>query len=83
MLSKNEENLKKKILAETNKKNIIKIYKKEDITMNILNDKEVREHLAKYITIKEPEDAGHIYIRRVATENYIKNIDKIIKKSSI
>ncbi len=83
MLSKKEENIKKKILTETNQEKIIKIYEKENISMNILNDKDIQGHLAKYITIKEPEDSGHIYIRKKATKDYLKYANKIIKNQAL
>ncbi len=83
MLNEKEENIKKQILAETNQEKIIKIYEKENISMNIVNDKEIQEHIAKYITIKEPEDAGHIFLRKIenSTKKYIKYANKIIKST--
>ncbi len=83
MLNKKEENIKKEILSETNQEKIIKIYKKEDITMNIVNDKEIQDHLAKHITIEKPKDAGHIYIRKSFTKQYFKHADKIIREKAL
>ena len=84
MLNKKEENIKKKILIETNQEKLIKIYKKENITMNIINDKEIQEHVAKYITIEKPKDAGHIYLRKIenSTKEHIKYVDKTIENST-
>jgi hypothetical protein len=84
MLSKEEQIIKEKILKETRQDKIVHICKTEDITMNIMNDKEVQEHIAKYVKVKELEGSGHIYLRKKenATKEYIDYINEIIEKST-
>lgn len=85
MLNKEEEKIKAKILNENNQDKIIEIYKNENVTMNIVNDKEVIEHVSKYVKIQEDEKAGHVYIRKVenATKEYLNYANKRIEEIAL
>lgn len=82
MLSKEEQEIKKRILNTTKQEKIIEIYKNENITMNIVNDLEVQAHISKYVETEEGNN--HIYIRNKenATKEYLDYANKYISDNT-
>lgn len=85
MLNHGEKIIKEKILKAKSQDEIIKIYQNENISMNIVNDKEVMEHIKSYIKIEEDKNAGHIYIRKKenANEEYMNYASEKIKEMAL
>ncbi len=83
MLNKKEQLLKAKILKAKKQDEIIQIYQNEEIPMSIINDKQVLEHIRKYISIEEDETASHIYLRKKATKEYLDYTNKKIQEIAL
>lgn len=85
MLNKEDKRVKELILSKTNQDDIIKIYQSEKISMDIVNDKEIIEHIGKYVKLVETKGAGHIYIRKKenASDEYLHYINKMIRERKL